>query len=263
MARVLVVEDNEVNLELVRYLLQAYGHQVLAARDGVEGLEVLARERPDVVLCDIEMPRLDGVAFARAVRADPALADTRLLAVTASAMVGDRGRFLAAGFDDYHAKPIVPERFVPWVERHLGLLPSAPTAHGCTPDAAPTPPLGPRILVVDDEPVNLALKRSSLEPLGYRVTTASSTQEAIAAALAERPDLIISDVGMPEGDGFEFIQRVKRLPALAEVPFIFLSMTHWDDAARERALALGALRYLRRPMPIEELLREVASALAH
>lgn len=263
MARVLVVEDNEVNLELVSYLLTAYGHQVLAAHDGVDGLEVLARERPDVVLCDIEMPRMDGVSFARAVRANPVLAHTRLLAVTASAMAGDRTRFLAAGFDDYHAKPIVPERFVPWVEKHLGGHPThAPAAHGRSPDAARAEPHGPLVLVVDDEPINLAIKRSSLEPVGYRVSTATTIDEAMAMALADPPDLIISDVIMPQGDGFELLSRVKQNPLLAQVPFIFVSISNCSEAARARGLEMGALRFLHRPVPLQDLLKEVDRALS-
>lgn len=263
MARVLVVEDNEVNLELVSYLLTAYGHQVLVAHDGTEGLEVLAREPVDVVLCDIEMPRMDGVTFARAVRADPRLAGLRLLAVTASAMVGDRARFLAAGFDDYHAKPIVPERFVPWVDKHLDMQPTqAPPTHGRSPDAAPVEPRGPHVLVVDDEPINLAIKRSSLEPLGFRVSTATDIDAAMALALADRPDLIISDVIMPQGDGFEFLSRVKHDPTLAAVPFIFVSISNCSEAARARGLKMGALRFLHRPVPLQELLNEVDHALS-
>lgn len=260
MARVLVVEDNEVNRQLMQYLLTSFGHQVQTAVDGHEGLAALRRERPDAVVCDIEMPRLDGLDFARAVRADPALAGVVLLAVTSYAMLGDRDRVLGAGFDAYQAKPIDPERFVPWLESHLGDAahrPPPPQAPATLP--APEAPArrGPLILAVDDEPMNLELKRSCLEPLGYRVVTTDSADEALRLALAETPALIISDVGMPQGDGFEFIVRVKRQPRLAGVPFVFISMTHWDEAMRVKALALGATRYLRRPLPAEDLIAEV------
>ena len=265
MARVLVVEDNEVNLALLQYLLRACGHEVVVATDGIEGLRQLAQARPDLVLCDIEMPRMDGVAFARAARADPATAQVPLLAVTSNAMVGDRARFLAAGFDDYASKPIEPESFLAWVRKHLPGPPLAPAADGgpARPAEHPAPPPGaPLVLVVDDKPANLALKRSCLEPMGYRVLTTSNVDEAIDLALAETPSLIISDVGMPVGDGYDFIARVKQMPALRDVPFIFISSTHRDDIAREKALALGARRFLVRPLPIETLLAEVARALA-
>lgn len=259
MAHVLVVEDHEVNRQLMEYLLAAHGHEVTVAADGIEGLATLRARRPDVVVCDIEMPRLDGVAFAQAVRADPAFAGLPLLAVTSYAMQGDRHRVLAAGFDDYVAKPIDPERFVPWLEAHLrGQAPSEPvTAPAPLPPPRPPRDHGPLVLVVDDEPLNLELKRSCLEPLGYRVRTATGPGEALRLARQEVPSLIISDVGMPQGDGFDFIVQVKREPLLARVPFVFISMTHWDEALRAKALALGAVRYLRRPLPAEELIAEV------
>jgi len=265
MARVLVVEDNEINLALMQYLLAAFGHEVLSAGDGEAGLQMLRTVRPDVVICDIEMPRMDGVAFAAAVRADPAAAGIPLLAVTSSAMVGDRDRFIDAGFDDYAAKPIDTQRFVGWMESHLrpGATPAGPMpAHAAAAAAQMPAASGPLILVLDDEPVNLSLKRSALEPLGYRVVTADSADEALALALRAPPQLIITDVGMPVADGFDFICRVLQQPQLAGIPFIFITATHWDPVSREKALALGAWRYLRRPLPTEEFLAEVASALA-
>lgn len=264
MALVLVAEDNEVNLALMQYLLQAWGHQVQVARDGREALAVLrAGPLPDIVVCDVEMPHVDGPAFVQALRADAALAALPVLAVTSNAMAGDRDRLLAAGFDDYASKPIDPQHFVPWLEAHLrsGPAPQPPAPHATAPAPARTPPHGPLVLVVDDEPNNLELKRSCLEPRGYRVLTAASAQQGLALALAETPALIISDVGMREGDGFEFILQVKQQPALAAVPFIFVSNTHWDEISRAKGLSLGALRYLRRPLPVEELLAEVERAL--
>ncbi|MFY9509719.1 MAG: response regulator [Rubrivivax sp.] len=266
MARVLVVEDNSINLALMQYLLSAFGHEVLAAADGEQGLEMARSMLPDVVICDIEMPRMDGVAFAIAVRADTTLAGLPLLAVTSSAMAGDRDRFMAAGFDDYAAKPIDTLRFVPWMESHLRpgsepALGNTPSSHATTPVPERPAPAGPLVLVLDDEPVNLALKRSALEPMGYRVLTTSSADEAIATALQEPPQLIITDVGMPQADGFEFICRVLQQPALAGIPFLFITSSHWDNSTRDKALALGARRFLQRPLPAEELLAEVAAAL--
>ncbi len=263
MARVLVIEDNPVNLALMEYLLQSCGHEVLAAADGIDGLALLARQRPDVVLCDIEMPRLDGMGLARAVRNDPALAGIPLLAVTSNAMVGDRARILAAGFHDYIAKPIDPPEFLRWLDTHLKLGAGSPPASHATTAAMPLDePRGPLILVVDDVPENLALKRSCLEPLGYRVRTAARADEALRMALQETPALIISDVGMPEGDGFDFITRVRQHRALGGVPFIFISSTHRDASVRDKALALGARRYLRRPLPMEQFIEEVRRAMA-
>ncbi len=119
MARILVIEDNPTNLELISYLLKAFGHETLAATDGEKGLEVVRREMPDLIICDIQLPNMNGYEVARRLKADPALRAIPLVAVTAMAMVGDRDRVLAAGFDGYIPKPIAPETFVGQVEAFL------------------------------------------------------------------------------------------------------------------------------------------------
>ena len=111
--RVLVVDDNAINLALMTYLLDAYGFETAAAGNGEEALACLA-DWPDAaaVLCDIQMPVMDGYEFARRFRAHPSWVGIPLVAVTALAMVGDRERILAAGFDAYLAKPIEPQTFL-------------------------------------------------------------------------------------------------------------------------------------------------------
>ena len=94
MARILVVEDNEDNLHLMEIVLGAQGHEILLARNGEEGVRVALAERPDLILMDLSMPGTPNI-----------------VAVTASAMVGDRERVLSAGFDGFLTKPISVERF--------------------------------------------------------------------------------------------------------------------------------------------------------
>jgi CheY-like chemotaxis protein len=118
-ACILVIEDNEDNIKLIDYLLRTYGYTPLLARDGSDGVRLAIESRPDVVLLDIRMPGMDGYEVAAALQAEPELGDTRIVAVTASAMVGDREQIAAAGFDGYIAKPIDPERFIEQVERWL------------------------------------------------------------------------------------------------------------------------------------------------
>ena len=106
MTRVLVAEDNAVNRELIRELLESRGCEVSEARDGEEALQVLGQSRPDILLLDIGMPKLDGFGVVQRIRATPPLADLPVLAVTAYAMRGDREKVLEAGFDGYLSKPI-------------------------------------------------------------------------------------------------------------------------------------------------------------
>jgi CheY-like chemotaxis protein len=121
---ILVVEDNEDNLTLFEYILRAYGYAPLLARNGRDGLRLAVAARPEVILLDIRMPEMDGYEVARLIRQTPGLERTRIVAVTASAMVGDRERIAAAGFDGYIQKPIDLDTFMdtlrPFLSDHQG-----------------------------------------------------------------------------------------------------------------------------------------------
>src|SRR5213592_3146354 len=112
MARILVIEDNPANLDLMVYLLQAFGHQPIQARDGLSGVEAARGGTADLILCDLQLPDIDGYEVARQIKSGSAGHAVPLVAVTAYAMVGDRNKVLAAGFDGYIPKPIIPETFV-------------------------------------------------------------------------------------------------------------------------------------------------------
>jgi two-component system cell cycle response regulator len=259
-ARILVIEDNTENLDLMSYLLEAFGHTTLTARDGEEGLAAVRRHLPDLIVCDIQMPGLDGFGVARAVRLDARLARIPLVAVTAFAMRDDRERVLAAGFDGYITKPIVPEEFVGQVE---AFLPAEGSHTGVTAGRDSDPvPSGPWILAVDNSPVNLSVVRSTLEPFGYRVTTANSVKGALAIARENAPDLILSDLHMPEADGYDFLKIVKADPNLSVIPFAIISSTVWRETDPALALSLGAAQFILRPIEPRELVAAVEAALA-
>ena len=119
-ARVLVVEDNEKNMKLVRELLEATGYRPLEATTGSLALDLALEHRPDLVLMDIRLPDIDGLEALSRLRADERTATIPVLAVTAQAMQGDRERFLAAGFDGYLSKPIDVGELLEAVSRHCG-----------------------------------------------------------------------------------------------------------------------------------------------
>lgn len=119
-ARILVIEDNPANLELMVYLLQQVGgHQVLTATDGVEGLAAAQKERPELIVCDVRMPNMDGYEVVHRIKADASLRHIPVLAVTASVMADEQQQILQAGFDGYFTKPIDPESFVREIEQFL------------------------------------------------------------------------------------------------------------------------------------------------
>jgi two-component system cell cycle response regulator DivK len=116
--QILVVEDNERNMKLVRELLEATGYRAIEAATGSQALDLAREHRPDLVLMDIRLPDIDGVEALSRLRADDRTASIPVLAVTAQAMHGDRERCLAAGFDGYLSKPIDVGQLLEAVSRH-------------------------------------------------------------------------------------------------------------------------------------------------
>jgi two-component system cell cycle response regulator DivK len=120
--KVVIVEDNELNLRLFRDLLEAHGAQVTTVRDARDALPAMQAELPDLVIMDIQLPHISGVELIRMMRADPALEKTPVMAVTAYAGKGDESRVREAGADAYVSKPISVARFVEAVEALAGSL---------------------------------------------------------------------------------------------------------------------------------------------
>jgi CheY-like chemotaxis protein len=117
--KILYIEDNEQNMYLVTFLLEKNGFTVCSAMDGQEGIDKAAAERPDLILLDIQLPKMDGHTVARNLRKNPDLAATPIVAVTSYAMAGDRDKAIAAGCNGYIEKPINPDTFIQQVEQHL------------------------------------------------------------------------------------------------------------------------------------------------
>ena len=117
--KVLIVEDNPVNLRLAQFLLEKRGFTVRQAGNGEECLKELARELPDIVLMDIQLPGEDGLAVTRKIRQDPRMGGLVIVALTAHAMAGDREKILGAGCDGYIAKPVDPQSLPSDVGRYL------------------------------------------------------------------------------------------------------------------------------------------------
>ncbi len=116
---ILIVEDNEKNRKLARDVLAFTGYRLLEAETGEDGVRLARQHRPDLVLMDIQLPGIDGIATLRQLREDPATQRIPVIAVTASAMTHDRQKIMAAGFDGYQSKPLNVKEFVAAVRRML------------------------------------------------------------------------------------------------------------------------------------------------
>ena len=121
--RILVVEDNDMNMQLVEYLLEEAGYDIVKATSGEEALSITrnpALNAPDLILMDIHLPGMDGLSVVRFMKANERTARVPILALTAHAMRGDKDRFLEAGCDGYISKPIDVKTFIASIERYLG-----------------------------------------------------------------------------------------------------------------------------------------------
>ena len=118
--KILLVEDNPVNRRLAVFLLRAQGYEVHEATTALEALGMLEKERPDLIVMDIQLPGMDGLEVTRKIKAQPATADIPIIAVTSYAMKGDREKALAAGCVGYVTKPIDKNTFIQEVASRLG-----------------------------------------------------------------------------------------------------------------------------------------------
>ena len=123
MAKILLVEDNELNRDMLSRRLTRRGYTVVVAEDGEQALELARSEQPDLVLMDMSLPGIDGWEATRRLRADPGIAGIRVIALTAHAMAGDRERALEAGCNDYDTKPVEMDRLLQKIVTQLGAPP--------------------------------------------------------------------------------------------------------------------------------------------
>ncbi len=120
MPKVLVVEDNEMNRDMLSRRLQRRGYEVIVSVDGEDGVSKARSDSPDIILMDMDLPILDGWAATRKLKASPETRSIPVIALTAHAMAGDREKALEAGCDDYDTKPVEFSRLIEKIEKLLG-----------------------------------------------------------------------------------------------------------------------------------------------
>ncbi len=237
LGRVLVVDDEKVIALTLTAILQQQGFTAAAAFTGEEAVAKSNDFKPDFLLMDVLLPGIDGVeAAARIVRAFP---NCKILFLSGNATREEvLRRARARGLPcDMALKPVAPPELIDRIKELL----------------KPLRPGGALVLNVDDNEVHRYLVTELLRRAGFKVEEATSGQEAVAAALADNPDVIVLDVNLPDLSGFDVFRRLQSRPETASIPVVFLTGTAFDDESRGRALQLGAADYLTFPVNPETL----------
>lgn len=238
--RVVVVDDDRPTAYAVKGLLLSGGFQVEVAHHADDALALARRRRPAVVLVDVRMPEIDGVRLIEILRHDP---ETRGVPILAISGVEEGTRAQRAGAHGFLAKPLDPARLIATV--------SSLAAGGRE---------GRRVLVVDDDPGIRSLCAEALAGLGYNVAQAADAAGAWERMRAFRPDLVLLDVVLPDGDGFAFLEELKADRATSQTSVIFISgRTGTQD--KVRALRLGGDDYIVKPFDALELAARVETVL--
>lgn len=133
MAKILIVEDNEMNRDMLSRRLERRGYATVIAVDGGAGIELATSEKPDLILMDMSLPVIDGWEASRRLKADPGTAAIPIIALTAHAMTSDRDKALQAGCNDYDTKPVDLPRLLGKIEALLNSPPPAPAAPASSP----------------------------------------------------------------------------------------------------------------------------------
>ncbi len=238
---VLVIDDESAARAWLAQFLASEGFRPITASDGEAGLRLARQFRPDVILLDVIMPRMDGWAVLSALKADPQLADIPVILLT---LMDDQSLGYMLGAADYLTKPVDRDRLAAVLRKYRA------ERSGCL-----------VLLVEDDQGTRQVLGRT-LTREGWAVREASNGREALERLAADRPGLILLDLMMPEMDGFEFLGELRRHPEWRDIPVVVL--TAKDLAPEERRRLSGSVEKViqKGAYNREALLREVRALVA-
>jgi PAS domain S-box-containing protein len=258
--RVLIADDNAVNRRILRSQLESWRMTCSTVETGEEALERLrggaAGGAPyALMILDMHMPGMDGLELARRVRAEPALAITRLILLSSAAVSPDLAEREALGIVAALTKPVRQSVLLDGISAAM-----AGTTRADAP-ATPRPPASAalvrrrfRILVVDDNDVNRRLVALQLERIGYACEIFSGAAAALARLQSGPAELMLLDCSMPDMDGYEAARELRRREAAGKSRLTVVAMTaHALEGDREKCLQAGMDDYLAKPVRLEEL----------
>jgi signal transduction histidine kinase/DNA-binding response OmpR family regulator len=261
--RILAVDDNATNRKILQTYLSAWNCKPTVAENAVAAMEILTRaaesETPyDMAIVDYLMPLMDGEAMGKAIKAHPKLETTRLILLTSRGIRGDAARARDAGFDAYLTKPIRQSQLFDAIMSVFGRktatekpVEKAPiiTRHSLTETRSDAP----RLLLVEDNAVNQKVALIHLRKLGYMADIAANGREALEAVTKGNYDLVLMDIQMPEMDGFEATQAIRRAERNgARLPIVAMTANAMKGD-REKCIDAGMDDYLSKPVNPQKL----------
>ncbi|SFJ42756.1 response regulator [Planctomicrobium piriforme] len=251
--RILVADDNLDSAASLGKLLELLGNYVQTANDGLQAVDLAESFRPDVILLDIGMPKLNGYEAARRIRAQAWGQATMLVALTGWGQEEDRKKSADAGFDHHLVKPVELAALEKILAAPAALTPSTDRSN---PAAASL-----RVLVVDDMRDATHILRTLLKAAGHVVRTAFDGPNGLAAALEFRPEVAILDISLPGMSGLELAKRIREQATLHDI--VLIAMTGYgDEADRQRSFDAGFNHHLVKPADISVVLKILATVSA-
>ncbi|HEU5163269.1 MAG TPA: response regulator, partial [Thermoanaerobaculia bacterium] len=256
--RILIADQSAMNRQAIRHTVEAWRMRALEASTGDETLAALREAQRtghpvDVAILDMSLPRTNGVALARMIKCDPAIATTRVIVMTSIADRLETQIMRVVGIDACLTKPTRESALFDAIAsatalRSADVFCAEPRTGGSRPLD-----LNVRILVAEDHPVNQKLALRQLEKLGFAADVAANGREAVEAVQQRRYDLVLMDLSMPEMDGLEATRIIRRMETeAASVPIVALTANALAGD-RERCLAAGMNDYLSKPVTETQL----------
>jgi CheY-like chemotaxis protein len=259
--RVLIVDDNATNRSVLHHQLTSWGMQDAAASGGTEALRLLRAAAATgkaypLALIDLQMPDMDGIELAHAIKADPAIADTRLVMLTSLGERLDAATRKQIGIDECLLKPLRQARLYDCMARSLGEAPAAAMAVLSQTAILSGPTL--RILLAEDNAVNQKVAHGLLRKLGRTADSVRNGREALEAQIKTPYDVILMDCQMPEMEGYEATIRIRQHEAtvndsLTRQVYIIAMTAHALTGEREKCVASGMDDYLSKPVNVASL----------